>query len=104
LKPVLTKALADVRRHRLQTLVVFLISGLAMAVGAMGGTLLTQSSSSYDRAFSELAGPHLVVVFDGRALTREQIAATATAPGITSAAGPWVVAVFPSRRVRDISA
>ncbi len=95
MKPVLTKALADVRRHRLQTLVVFLISGLAMAVGAMGGTLLTQSSSPYDRAFSELAGPHLVVVFDGRAVTRDQVAATASVRGITSAAGPWVVASVP---------
>jgi putative ABC transport system permease protein len=58
----------------------------------MGGTLLTQSSSSYDRAFSELAAPHLVVVFDGRALTRDQVAATASAPRIISAAGPWLVA------------
>src|SRR5437899_2216433 len=63
-----------------------------MAVGAMGGTLLTQSSSSYDRAFSELAAPHLVVVFDGRALTRDQVAATASVPRVISAAGPCLVA------------
>ncbi len=95
MKAVITKALADVRRHRLQTLVVFVISGLAMTVGAMGGTLLVQSSSPYDRAFSDLAGPHVVVVFDGRKLAQDQVAATATVPGVTGTAGPWVVASIP---------
>jgi putative ABC transport system permease protein len=88
MKPVLTKALADIRRHRLQTLVVFIISGLAITVAAMGGTLLAQSSSPYDRAFADLAGPHLVVIFDGRQVTRDQVAATSSVQGVTAAAGP----------------
>lgn len=95
MKPVLTKALSDVRRHRLQSLVVFVISGLAIAVGAMGGTLLTQSSSPYDRAFSELAGPQLIVVFDGRRATRDQVVATASLADVTASAGPWVIAIVP---------
>jgi putative ABC transport system permease protein len=95
LKPVLTKALSDVRRHRLQSLVVFIISGLAITIGTMGGTLLAQSSGPYDRAFSELAGPHLIVVFDGRKVTRDQVAATASLANVTATAGPWLVANVP---------
>lgn len=95
MRPVLTKVWGDIRKHRLQTLVVFVISGLAIAVAAMGGTLLAQSSSPYDRAFADLAGPHLVVVFDGRKITRDQIAATASVKGVMATAGPWTVAQVP---------
>lgn len=95
MRPVLTKALADVRGHRLQSLIVFVVSGLAISVGAMGGTLLAQSSSPYDRAFSDLAGPHLVVAFDGRKITADQVAATASLAGVTASAGPWVTARVP---------
>ena len=98
MRPVLTKALGDIRRHRLQTLVVFIISALAIAVAAMGGTLLTQSSSPYDRAFADLAGPHLVVIFDGRKITRDQVAATSSLQGVTGTAGPWGVATVPVER------
>src|SRR5713101_4590023 len=95
MRPVLTKAFADVRRHRLQTLVVFVIAGLAITVGAMGGTLLVQTSSPYDRAFADLAGPHLVAVFDARKVTSKQVAATAGLAGVAATTGPWVAAEVP---------
>ncbi len=95
MKPVLTKALADVRRHRLQSVVVFVVSALAITVGAMGGTLLVQTSSPYDHAFADLAGPHLVALFDSRQVTSSQVAATASLPAVTATAGPWVTAVVP---------
>src|SRR5712692_10477003 len=66
-----------------------------MAVGAMGGTLLVQSSSPYDRAFADLAGPHVVVIFDGRKLAKDQVAATATLAGVIGTAGPWVATSVP---------
>src|SRR2546422_915214 len=95
MRPVLTKAFADVRRHRLQTLVVFVIAALAITVGAMGGTLLVQTSSPYDHAFADLAGPHLVAVFDARKVTSNQVAATAGLAGVTATGGPWVAAEVP---------
>ena len=95
MRPVLTKALADVRRHRLQTLVVFVIAALAITVGAMGGTLLVQTSSPYDKAFTNLAGPHLVAVFDAKKVTSSQVRATAGLAGVTATAGPWVAAEVP---------
>ncbi len=95
MRPVLTKAIADVRRHRLQTLVVFVIAALAITVGSMGGTLLVQTSSPYDHAFADLAGPHLIAVFDARKVTPSQVAATASLPGVTAAAGPWTAAPVP---------
>ncbi len=101
MKPVLTKALADVRRHRLQTLVVFIIAALGITVGAMGGTLLVQTSSPYDRAFADLAGPQIVATFDSQKVTQSQVAATASLPGVTESAGPWIVAVVPFQKGDD---
>src|SRR5713226_8985124 len=95
MRPVLTKAIADVRRHRLQTLVVFVIAALAITVGSMGGTLLVQTSSPYDRAFADLAGPHLIAVFDAHKANQSQVAATASLPGVTATAGPWTAARVP---------
>jgi putative ABC transport system permease protein len=95
MKPALTMALADVRRHRLQTLVVFVIAALAITVGALGGTLLVQTSSPYDHAFANLAGPHVVAVFDSRKATASQVAATAGLASVTGTAGPWVAAEVP---------
>jgi putative ABC transport system permease protein len=89
------QGLSGIRRHRLQTAVVFVIAGLAITVGAMGGTLLVQTSSPYDHAFDVLAGPHLVVTFDASKTTSSVVAATATLPGVTAAGGPWAVADVP---------
>src|SRR5260370_40604023 len=95
MRPVLTKAIADVRRHRLQTVVVFVIAALAITVGSMGGTLLVQTSSPYDRAFADLAGPHLIAVFDAQKVNQSQVAATASLPGVAATAGPWTAAPGP---------
>src|SRR5260370_15676036 len=95
MRPVLTKAIADVRRHRLQTAVVFVIAALAITVGAMGGTLLVQTSSPYDRAFDELAGPHLIVTLDAAKTAGSAVAATASLPDVTASAGPWATSGIP---------
>lgn len=95
MRPILTQALANVARRRLQTIVVFLIAAMATSVGAMSATLLVQSSSPYDRAFAELSAPHLLVYFDGAKITREQVAATASVPGVTRSAGPWLATNVP---------
>jgi putative ABC transport system permease protein len=95
IQPVLMKALADLRRHRLQNLVIFLVTALAAGVGAMGATLLVQSSSPFDRAFKDLSGPHLVVDFDGSRVTRKQVTQTGSLSGVTASSGPWFVAGVP---------
>jgi len=95
MKPVLRQALGGIRRHRLLTLVVFIISALATTVGAMGGTLLVQTNRPYDHAFDELAGPHLIVTFDASKTTGDAVAATAHLPGVLAAAGPTATANLP---------
>src|SRR5260370_9604043 len=95
MRPVLTKAIADVRRHRLQTVVVFVIAALAITVGSRGGTRSVQTSSAYDRAFADLAGPHLIAVFDAQKVNQSQVAATASLPGVAATAGPWTAAPVP---------
>lgn len=95
MKPVLRQARSGIRRHRLLTAVVFVISGLAITVGAMAGTLLVQTSSPYDRAFDQLAGPHLVVALDASKTTRDAVARSANLPGVLLARGPTAIAEVP---------
>ena len=61
----------------------------------MGGTLLVQTSSPYDRAFDELAGPDLVVTFDASKAAISVVAATASLPKVTASAGPWATTGVP---------
>lgn len=95
MRPVVKQALSGIRRHRFQTGVVFVIATLAIGVGAMGGTMLVQTSSPYDRAFDELAGPHLVFTFDASKTSRSVVGTTAQLPGVVAAAGPSTVAKVP---------
>lgn len=95
MRPVRRQAISEIWRHRLLTAVVFVISSLAITVGAMAGTLLVQTSSPYDRAFDHLAGPHLVVAFDSSKATQDAVASTANLPGVLTARGPDAVAEVP---------
>jgi len=85
---VLTKAVADVRRRRLQTGVIFLVTTLSVLAATMALSLLVESNAPYDHAFNQAHGPHLVMIFDGTRATEAQIAATTRATGVTEAIGP----------------
>jgi putative ABC transport system permease protein len=86
---VLTKALAEVRRRRLQSL---LIAGLILfASGTMtiGLTLVQESNDPFDRAFAEQRGAHLQVRYQADRVTAQQLTETPAEIGAASAAGPW---------------
>ncbi len=85
---VLRKALADVRRRRLQTGVICLVTLLSSLAATMALSLLIESDAPYDRAFAQANGPHLVVTFDAARVSALQLAASARAAGVTQAVGP----------------
>jgi len=95
MRAVARKALADIRRRRLQALIVASLATLATVVTALAVTLLTTSSSPYRAAFERQNGGHVVAVFDPRFASADQVAATARGPAVEAHGGPWPVANLP---------
>jgi putative ABC transport system permease protein len=89
MRALVTKIVGDLRRRRLQAVVVFLIVALATGVGTLAIELLNESSSPYTRAFEQYHGAHLTVFFQGSLVTPGQLAATTQLPEVTASAGPW---------------
>ncbi|HAC46669.1 MAG TPA: hypothetical protein DCF65_11470 [Chloroflexi bacterium] len=85
---VIVKALADLRRRRLQAAVIFLTVLLASATGTMALTLSSQTRDPYQAAFEAQKGAHLQVLFKGT--TDPQLLATTPALiGASSFGGPY---------------
>ena len=85
---ILVKALADLRRRRVQAAVIFLTILLAMATGTMALTLMSQTRDPYQAAFEAQKGAHLQVEF--KASTDPQLLATTAAIiGASAAGGPY---------------
>ncbi|MEU6849340.1 ABC transporter permease [Actinacidiphila alni] len=91
---------AGVGRRRVQTVVMALTTMMAVTASIMAAGLVVASRAPFDHAFARQHGAHLTARFDGGRATAAQIAATAHAPGVTAAAGPFRV-VTASPRVTD---
>ncbi|TXS42352.1 ABC transporter permease [Streptomyces sp. uw30] len=92
MRAVWRAARAAVRRRRLQTLVIALVtltSTVAMVI-ALG--LLDAASAPFDKAFGKQRGPHVVAVFDPDKVSRARLAQAARQPGVEAAAGPYAQA------------
>ncbi len=88
MKAVIVKAIADLRRRRIQAAVIFLTVLLAIATGTMALTLMSQTRNPYQAAFEAQKGAHLQVSF--HASTDPQLLATTPAIiGATAAGGPY---------------
>src|SRR6266446_7890228 len=87
---VVRKALADLRRRRLQAAVIFLTVLLSMAAGTMAVTLMSQTRDPYRAAFDIQKGAHLQVAY--KAGTDPQLlAGTPGMIGASAFGGPYPV-------------
>ncbi|MFF2746336.1 FtsX-like permease family protein [Kitasatospora sp. NPDC058048] len=80
---------AGVRRRRTQSVAVGLAALVATTCSVLGGSLLVASRAPFEQAFDGQHGAHLTARFDGARASADQLAATAHAPGVTAAAGPY---------------
>ncbi|MEU9040940.1 MULTISPECIES: FtsX-like permease family protein [unclassified Kitasatospora] len=80
---------AGVRRRRTQSVAIGLAAMVATTCSVLGGSLLVASQAPFDQAFEGQHGAHLTARFDGARASADQLAATAHAPGVTAAAGPF---------------
>jgi putative ABC transport system permease protein len=92
---VLIAILADLRHRRLQTFVIALVVLLTSGAATLSLSLAVESDAPYDHAFAQARGAHLIVGYSG-SVSPALLARTASAPGVTAAAGPWpqLIAVY----------
>ena len=88
MRAIFIKALADLRRRRLQATVIFLTVLFAMAAGTTAVTLMSQTRDPYQVAFEKQRGAHLQVAF--RPNTDPlMIQGTAATIGASASGGPY---------------
>ena len=87
---VLIKVLGDLRRRRLQAVVLAIVILLASGTTTLGLTLLQTSHDPWDRAFEAQRGAHLQVRFDSRKISRSEVEQTPALVGASAWAGPWI--------------
>jgi putative ABC transport system permease protein len=80
---------AGVRRRRVQTAVVGLVSAAAVTATVLGAGLLVASRAPFDTAFAAQRGAHLIVEADPSVVTATGLTATATPPGVIATSGPY---------------
>ena len=85
---VIVKAMSDLRRRRLQVVVIFVTTLLAVATGTMALTLLSQTNDPFQIAFAAQRGAHLRVTFDGRT-DPGTLAGTPSLIGAAAFGGPY---------------
>jgi putative ABC transport system permease protein len=88
LRIIRIKALADLRRRRLQAFVVTSVLLLATGAATIALDVLLESQAPYDQAFAAANGAHLIVDYDG-SVPPSSLVATSSAAGVTASAGPW---------------
>lgn len=82
---------SGLRRRRVQTVVIGLVTAAAVTATVLGAGLLVASKTPFDDAFAAQRGAHLTVRVDSGAVTEAQLTASASAPGVVAAAGPYRV-------------
>ncbi|MFJ2829968.1 FtsX-like permease family protein [Streptomyces sp. NPDC087263] len=89
MRAVWRAARAAVRRRRLQTLVIALVTLASTGAMVIALGLVDAASAPFDKAFAAQRGPHVVAAFDPSKVSDAQLAQTARQPGVAAAAGPF---------------
>ncbi|WP_217178334.1 FtsX-like permease family protein [Streptomyces sp. AC495_CC817] len=92
MRAVWRAARAAVRRRRLQTLVIGLVTLTSTAAIVVALGLVDAASSPFDKAFGAQRGPHVVAAFDAAKVSDGQLRRAARQPGVAATAGPFAQA------------
>ena len=88
MRAVVVKAVADLRRRRLQAAVIFVTVLFAMAAGTTAMTLMSQTRDPYQIAFDKQRGAHLQVAFNPTT-DRQLLGDTPSLIGAAASGGPY---------------
>ncbi|WP_089102004.1 ABC transporter permease [Streptomyces hyaluromycini] len=92
MRAVWPAARAAVRRRRLQTLVIWLVTLTSTGAIVVALGLVDSASAPFDRAFAKEHGPHVVAAFDPAKVSDAQLRQAARRSGAEAAAGPFAQA------------
>ncbi|MDQ1043327.1 ABC transporter permease [Streptomyces sp. V4I2] len=92
MRAVWRAARAAVRRRRLQTLVIALVTLTSTAALVVALGLLDAASAPFDKAFGKQRGAHVAAAFDPARVSDVELARTARQPGVEAVAGPFAQA------------
>jgi putative ABC transport system permease protein len=84
-----TKVRADLRRRKLQSIIIAFVILLSSGAATLALSLLVESDAPYDHAFAQANGAHLTLTFAASNVSGAQLKRTVTAHGVTETAGPW---------------
>ncbi|GAA3217912.1 FtsX-like permease family protein [Actinocorallia longicatena] len=79
-----------IRRRRLQTSILGAVLMISTATAVLAVGLLVTVDGPFDRAFKQVAGAHLTVIYDADTAP-DRLAGTGTSPGVIAAGGPYPV-------------
>ncbi|MFF3912155.1 FtsX-like permease family protein [Streptomyces sp. NPDC001852] len=89
MRAVWKAARAAVRRRRLQTLVIWLVTLVSTGSIVVALGLVDAASAPFDRIFGKQHGPHVVAEFDRGKVADAQLTDAARKPGVEAVAGPF---------------
>ncbi|WEO99095.1 FtsX-like permease family protein [Streptomyces sp. FXJ1.172] len=89
MRAVWKAARAAVRRRRLQTLVIWLVTLVSTGSIVVALGLVDAASEPFDHVFAAQRGPHVVAEFDPGKVTDAQVQRAAKQPGVEAVAGPF---------------
>ncbi|MQY37478.1 hypothetical protein SRB17_54820 [Streptomyces sp. RB17] len=89
MRAVWKAARAAVRRRRLQTLVIWLVTLVSTGSIVVALGLVDAASAPFDHVFGEQHGPHVVAEFDPGKVSDAQLTDAARKPGVEAVAGPF---------------
>ncbi|MBC2906646.1 FtsX-like permease family protein [Streptomyces cupreus] len=92
MRAVWRTARAAVRRRRLQTVVIALVTLTSTAALVVALGLVDAASAPFDKAFGKQRGPHVVAAFDTGAVSDAELRRAARQPGVEAVAGPFAQA------------
>ncbi|MEV0170228.1 FtsX-like permease family protein [Streptomyces sp. NPDC050803] len=92
MRAVWRAARAAVRRRRLQTVVIALVTLTSTVALVVALGLLDAASAPFDKAFGKQRGPHVVAAFDPAAVSDDRLSRAADRPGVEAVAGPFAQA------------
>ena len=73
-----TAVLSDLRRRKLQTLVIAFVVFLSGGAATLALSLLIETDAPYDHAFAHANGAHLTITYDPAHVTQARLRATAS--------------------------
>lgn len=89
MRAVWKAARAAVRRRRLQTLVIWLVTLVSTGSLVVALGLVDAASAPFDHAFGKQHGPHVIAAFDPAGVSDAQLTHAARRPAVEAAAGPF---------------